>query len=282
MQNQVFIVRRVTDVPPDHHKHDIFPVELYNVPINLTHQPIEENVNAVERVFLLDYVFVNVHITDHYHPTHDDESLQRHVLGNHSKPPRPISIIGTTTAPDGLVRLTFYPDKVEQWFPPTPVASSSSSSSRSSSPFSTKHEDKWAYSLTDCSAVRYIASPRDTGYRILPGSYRSIVYAVPKDDITNAPSIVEIKRYGDEETLRRPTPEEMADPGYMRAPRKPFHQFFWEMEKGVRVKAMAWDETIGRLCMVVEKSQVVFMLDFSKAPQEGALIRIMTLFLQNG
>ena len=80
-----------------------------------------------------------------------------------------------------------------------------------------------------------------------------------------------MKRYLDEECLKQPSPEQLSDPEYLSVSRHKLRDFEFSLEKDVRMSAMAWDETIGRLCMMAEGSHVVYVLDFAKTPREGEI-----------
>ncbi|KAJ3480199.1 hypothetical protein NLI96_g8515 [Meripilus lineatus] len=268
VQNQILVVRKIQDTSPPILNQDVFQIEFYDVPVNLSGQPLDVSAHPVDILSMQTEILHEVNITDHYIPSRNDESLNKQVFGSDTKPPHPISIISRGT------------DKmVEHPFPPTPPTSTSARdplTPRSLSPFSTKQEVQYKYTFEETYVLISVHAPVDSVYRVLPGSYRPIFYSIPKDDRTDSPPVLSMKRYWDDsaEWLKQPSAEQLADPLYLSVDGHKLRDigFFGEKDT-TRVTAMAWDETIGRLCMVPAGRNTVVVLDFAKAPKEDHLGR---------
>jgi hypothetical protein len=257
-QQQILIVREV-NAPHNRNQYPITAIELQDIPVNTTGHHLEIERASEDTVFMYDDRFSDIYISEHGSPNWVDESvhatLQR---GDSAYKPRPISIFCKTILPlIGLLRITFYPQRRDSSLEPTvdpnlrlPIA------------------HQYRYSLTYCSPVRFVQCHADSQYRVLPGSYRTLLYTVPWDDRTDTPSVLGFFRYHDEE-LFADEPEDLHDENMevnvMRRPvrRLPFNY------QGTKFSCLAWDETVGRICFAKPDSTQLLVLDFAKRPKEG-------------
>lgn len=283
VQNQILIVRKVQDISHVHLDKILFSIEIFDVPLDLSGAPLHVTPDPTGQVYIAVDALREVTITDHYIPTSNDESLNKQVFGSDTKPPHSISIFARAVnehGTGGVYRYTIHPEKVEHTFPPTTSTSATSRLlSRSLPPFSNKQEVRYKYTLRQNAKFSLTYGPDDSVIRVLPGSYRSILYVVPKDDRTDTPRVLSMMGSCDEGYLKPPSPEQLSDPNYLDT--AVLKALGFTMNEDSRMGAMAWDETIGRLCMVIEKGIKVFVLDFAKAPKEGEgflprLVRLST------
>lgn len=110
-------------------------------------------------------------------------------------------------------------------------------------------------------------------YKILPGSYRTLLYTIPYDDFSLTPPIIGFFRYHDRE-LFSDVPEELEGEGGMleeEVMRKPVRRMAFNFS-GERFAWIAWDETVGRICFAKPEDKVIKVLDCSRRPKEGVYI----------
>ncbi|KII93284.1 hypothetical protein PLICRDRAFT_385911 [Plicaturopsis crispa FD-325 SS-3] len=124
---------------------------------------------------------------------------------------------------------------------------------------------------------------------VLPGTHRAVVYTLPRRlDAHDAPPISTIWCYniphrqvqvplGPQEEWDLSGDEEAGEPQIVmrnRKPSRPQRMVKTKIPSALRslrrqgrgVTAMAWDETIGRLCIAMEGDQRVWILDYSGSP----------------
>ncbi|OBZ66031.1 hypothetical protein A0H81_14008 [Grifola frondosa] len=159
--------------------------------------------------------------------------------------PRPISIIAQTSKREGLLYSTLFPERVED-----------DSGSGSGVRYRYGHPPEVEMKV----GALYAPPEQKVQYRVLPGSLRPLVCTIPANDRNDTVPILEISRLWDPALLGQ------ADPQGEGARSRPME--FGEGELGVRVWAAAWDETIGRLCIVREYSHRLLVYDFASAPAE--------------
>lgn len=107
-----------------------------------------------------------------------------------------------------------------------------------------------------------------------------MLYTVPWDDITATPCVLGFFRYHDDELFAE-VPEELVEEEMGPEPmRRPVRRLPFNFE-GDRFSSIAWDETIGRICLAIPHSTEILVMDFSKRPTEGehALLRLMFALL---
>lgn len=239
-------------------------LELQDIPVNKTGIDIIYDRETGDSVFLYDDQFNEIYVSEHGTPNWIDESVNASLRDdstgeNHDAfKPRPVSVFCKTIMPSiGLLRITFYPQRwTSQAFPtPNPELK-----------LPVAHQ--WRYTLMYCSPVRFVECHANCQYRILPGSYRTLLYTVPLDDITDTPPVFGFFRYHDRE-LFSDQPEDLEEENIetdtMRRPirRLPFNY------EGTRFSCVAWDETTGRICLARPESTELWVMDFSKRPKEG-------------
>lgn len=108
---------------------------------------------------------------------------------------------------------------------------------------------------------------------VLPGNGRAALWAVPADDRTDAPKLISIWSFIRSENDADLLPREQEDAEWpARKPDGTRRDCFMPvvLEEEVRnrfergVQAMAWDESIGRLCVCAAESSEIYVLDFAK------------------
>ncbi|OCH90041.1 hypothetical protein OBBRIDRAFT_777530 [Obba rivulosa] len=254
-QNQVLVVREVGTPREGEHI-----LELYDV-IPPGDDPAEHSRDAVDMEWLENDTIGtldNIQISDHGIPTALDSSVHA-ALRNPHEPPAPHAVTvwahrlerfadtrrgmhpyGYT----GLLRVILYPRRSEQHGP----------AGRSVS---------YRYSFDHMGPLRAI--PLTAGYVLhaLVGSQRSLVYMTHEGDLRDAPRVRGLRRF--------------CDPGlvsFEEAERRVNQECFTKRIKIPKdidlseVVAMAWDQSVGRLCIAEWMSDVVHVLDFSHAPKQ--------------
>ena len=123
------------------------------------------------------------------------------------------------------------------------------------------------YSIGALHADKHYDAPEGMKYNILAGAYRSIVYTTAANDITSSPLVHDVLRYSDD--AANPPPAEMRHS--QSPPKKRFAALrsLGASWNPYRVNSLAWDETIGRLCMIVDGEMHFHFMEFSMAPKAG-------------
>ncbi|PSR74463.1 hypothetical protein PHLCEN_2v9810 [Hermanssonia centrifuga] len=264
-QRQILVVREI-DVPQTRNRYPVFSLEFHPIPNNATSDAVEITRPPDDFSFLYEDQYASVHITDHGLPNRFDDSIPAADLGEDdiAFKPRPINVFLRTVKPDdGLVRFTFYPQRVDHWTPPSPASSVSSSPGRRT-PKRSRPKHYYRYGFTHMSPVRFVESYLNTQYRILPGSYRTLLYTVPWDTITEEPNVIGFYRYHDEELFA--DEPEIFNPDA--PPRRPVRKLPFDVNSQQKFGAFAWDETIGRMCFGLEDSTKILVFDFARRPRE--------------
>ncbi len=255
-------------MPPTHHRYPIFSLEFHPIPISMTSEPHEVTRSPDDFAFFSEDHYSNVYITDHGMQNWLHESIQGEKLGGaeyKAFKPRPINVLFRAVAPqEGLLRMTFYPRRLDNWAPPSPTPSISSSSENSSLK-SIRPKYYYRYDRTHVSPVRFVAAFEGSQYRILPGSYRTLLYSVPWDTIGENPTVLGFYRYHDKEIFAN-EPEATTEGSMIR---RPIYTLPYNFDQNLKFGAFAWDETIGRMCYGIQNSTKIRVCDFTKRPKEG-------------
>ncbi|KAH8100983.1 hypothetical protein BXZ70DRAFT_907128 [Cristinia sonorae] len=245
-QEQILVVRRI-EPRPNHIEKPAYSLALYNIPKNNTTKVVSMDVQPEREVSFDTDELVDIQIPAHDAPLREDHSF-RGELDREMYRGRPITIFARTLNPNGLWRLTMLPVRIQRP-PEDPKAKLS--------PYFYK------YSFSDSAEVFTITAPVGKAYVLMAGAIRSIVYTISLTDISLCPKIVGLYRYTDD--VAHPAPEQMQHSRHSPVNAMPLRELDLEMN-GNRIAAMAWDETIGRLCMVNEGDMRLFVLDFGKGP----------------
>lgn len=193
-----------------------------------------------------------------------------HPLPNHTRgPPPPVSIYIETEDPHGVQHHSIFP--VQEWHIPTPE----------------KPEGWFSYKFNHtsyCMSV-HVCDPHRP--KILPGSQRALMCVIKGDDKTATPKLVNIKRYVPPEGAGHeyfPDPdvkeEDKEFPVTRKGGRVPFkpkgvYKAFAEAGELVEelnaqggLRAIAWDESTGRICIASDKKDEIQILDtaYTKLP----------------
>ncbi|OSX66821.1 hypothetical protein POSPLADRAFT_1042132 [Postia placenta MAD-698-R-SB12] len=207
--------------------------------------PLQDSVIVLRRMVMPRPEYnpqTDAYMTDHGIPTSDDEAAMPYLhSAEESKVPRPIVIFWKRT----VLQL-----------PPTPPGAQVPAQAQIS----------YSYRIEDVKAARRLIPGDNLRYQPLVGTMRSILYKVPKDDITDTPLVVAIARHIDPDA-------------YLRQPVLPTTAEEWELDIAeielpsqvypAEITAMAWDESIGRLIVAQKKYFWITVLDFSAAPRVG-------------
>lgn len=260
-------------------------MEMWDIPDNKDNRRAEFHLAVTDSFTMLDDKFADIQITDHCMPNWIDDSVIPDVRANWQADEwklRTISAFCRATAPDeGLLRITFYPRKVDIIVPPTPaVTPNTSTTLLNGEELEIKKPPAymWRYDINWTSPIRFIEAHLNTQYRILPGSLRTLLYTVPWDDITSTPLALHFYRYHDREVFAE-EPEVM---DVDQTPRYPVQRLPFEFQGEQRFQAVAWDETTGRIVFSMPKNTRVVVLDFAKRPREGAFCWLSLRLVTDG
>lgn len=203
-----------------------------------------------------DTEVVDAYMTDHGVPTSDDEAAMPYLhSAEESKVPRPIVIFWKVRS-GIIIKATLFPQRTVLQLPPTLPGAQVPAQTLVS----------YSYRIEDVKTVRGLIPGDNLRYQPLVGTMRSILYKVPKDDITDSPLVVAIARHIDPDA-------------YLRQPVLPTTADEWELDIAeielpsqvypAEITAMAWDESIGRLIIAQKKYFWITVLDFSAVPRVG-------------
>ncbi|KAG6856821.1 hypothetical protein H0H87_000293 [Tephrocybe sp. NHM501043] len=201
---------------------------------------------------IADKKYSKVQISDYDMPSNHGEGYR---LQSDSHPIPPISIFLTKEDPVGIEHHILWP-KVKEDKP-----------------------GEYIYSLDQ---VIVQTNYQTKGYRphFLPGAFRAILYTTPENDVSDAPPLLTLKRYINPEfqlssyLIKRVNRSSDAERRELR--KMPINVYsFVKIPQDIKEKykndglvAMAWDENIGRVCMVSGAARgTVDVLDFAHTGQ---------------
>ncbi|KAJ3559401.1 hypothetical protein NM688_g373 [Phlebia brevispora] len=267
-QNQTLIVRAI-DAPPSRSHRAVMSLELCNIPNNLSKETMDVTSQSADWCFLYEdtaqHAFITEFVTSNWFE--DELASEKGIPAKDKydptiKPP-PIHIFFKVTAPDeGLLRVTFYPNKVTELALPTPAASPTSSRPKPKAP---EERVIYQYAFAHASPVRFVQAYEGTQYRIVPGTHHHLLYTVPRADRRDTPKVMEFYRYFDKELYAdKPTP---LVEGELRRPMRSLDLTrFQDFPEGCR--AFYWDDTVGRLVYTVEGTTRIHVIDYARRPKE--------------
>jgi len=261
-QNSILVFRKVHQPRrPDGLPHEeyINLYEQYHVVPN-GQRPVEvERMPFDEARFLVRNDVVEVQITDHGLRARGDDSLMPALYSAaDTQVPLPIMIYART-AKRTLDLFTLFPRPIQY---PIELASTSSTSPIIMS--QTIHV-AYEYVLSERTMATRLTSPDHWEWRVLPGTARSIIYLTPTVNISDTPPVEAVYRYSHPLNLDETRANMELEDGLADSVCVPV-----TLPSGIDttcVSAMAWDESIGRLCIATLKSPRVWVVDFGRAPR---------------
>ncbi|KAH9830521.1 uncharacterized protein C8Q71DRAFT_886450 [Rhodofomes roseus] len=271
IDNAVLVVRRLDGYSNERPNRKTF-VELYHAIPTDAPAPNDARVwsrEAFNSEELPNYDYIDCSMSDHGIPTRiDDSVLPQLYSAIDSMIPHPITFFLRTREQDSLHRWVMFPEKREQVLPPSPAM-------RSSEVSHLAKYGNWHYRFDHIHET--IRAAGTVGHlfehRALPGSLRSIVYSVPRFDISDSPPISSMGRqycrHSQSLQAAQPLFEQQAEHGVEDSP----NTFVWiPLPPGINfgaVNSMLWDETIGRLFIASKGDEEVFVIDFAKTIRLG-------------
>ena len=248
-QQRDWLIFREVSVPLFINQMPFTFAELVHMPA-ITQQQRQYNTASYDIVRLADDFYDEVFITDHATPNWFDASVGRQLRQSTMADewrPRPITAFLRSRVA-GMLRVVFYPDKIEHRQAQGPL------------------EYIWRYDLFRTSPQRYLEPEPEEGFRVLPGTFRSLMVKYAREDLSDTPAILSINRYDDDDVLWQGP----AAPPNVVMIRYPISRLPVEFPEGAnRFATMAWDETIGRLLLANPKSSTVHVIDWTKRPSKG-------------
>lgn len=229
-------------------------VELYTAPIYAG----SYEYTCIDSYTVSGKLVASVQISDYGIPTTTGDQPQ---LLPSSGPPPPISLYIRTSNPPGVVHHCLWPSFLDQ-----PQATTAST------------RRVWFYDLSQAYVqTSHVSSPYDI--HILPGAYRAMMFTVREDDRKDALRVVNFRRYVNPENVPWDYPK--ADPDsvrpVLRGPRYLVpSNVYTSIDLTVNAKAqleatgmaaIAWDESIGRLCVAAAHDKKIRIMDFANAVQ---------------
>ncbi|KAJ8523092.1 hypothetical protein ONZ45_g433 [Pleurotus djamor] len=223
----------------------LFQVALFDMPL------MGETLKAAPR----EEAFGNKHIT-HVFISDLDPSQEEPKLRQFHSPPPPIAIYVRTINPNSLIHYKIWPERV-----------SHPGSSTVAYVYTARYITEQSTRLTRSKVVPFV----------LPGASRAIIYHVQKYDRTDAPPMLDLIKYVDQNGRPVGFPDEPdSDDGpddILRTPRQAIpHTLFstvalpksWKEDLGqAGLGAITWDEGIGRVCLSVKDEPSLRVLDFA-------------------
>ncbi|KAK2461528.1 hypothetical protein APHAL10511_005991 [Amanita phalloides] len=249
-QKELLVVRTVPLSPTS----DLMLVELYTAPI----YPGSYEYTCLDSYTVSGKLVASVQISDYGIPTTTGDQPQ---LLPSSGPPPPISIYIRTSNPSGVLHHSLWPS-----FTDHPTA-----------PTSPRTRRIWFYDLSQATVqTSHVSSPYDI--HVLPGAYRAMMYTVRADDRRDAQRVVNFRRYISPGNVPWDYPKAVDSTGsVLRRPRYLIpSNVYASIDLTVNAKAqleatgmvaVAWDESIGRLCMTTGQDQKIRVMDFSNVVQ---------------
>lgn len=244
-QTQVLVVRKVS-VPPTIDEHPLCCIEYFDIPLSasLNALPLEVTQDSVDMSpHLFNYDVVGAHISELGIPA-------AQFAGAVPEVPRPIHIFVRAIKPNSLWCVTIHP---------TPLEAQLGSMIQSHAvSHSTAHQinHTYIYPMPDGFPSKgFLLNSDSNEFRVIPGAHRTIAYTVESGQRTETQRMITMYRYSDPDCGGTENLELVR------------LQDFPIGEK--HVAALAWDESIGRLCIAHKGDSIVWMGDYSQAPFEG-------------
>ncbi|PFH49670.1 hypothetical protein AMATHDRAFT_147100 [Amanita thiersii Skay4041] len=250
-QKEILIVRTVTISATA----DLVLLEIYAAP---QHHGLWRY-QCTDRYTITGKVIASVHISDYGVPstTGDQPTLQLS-----TGPPPPISLYFRTLNPNAILHHSILPSYLD--YPKT---------------LSRPARRVWFYDLAQVTLQtnHHVSPPYNL--HILPGAYRAVVYSIREEDRKDTPGLVALRRYLNPEFTPKdyPRPSPVTLNSVLRKPRYTIPAAVYssiELSVNAReqlakngISAIAWDESIGRLCIVPGNEQKIRVLDFSSVVQ---------------
>ncbi|TCD60380.1 hypothetical protein EIP91_010252 [Steccherinum ochraceum] len=249
-QHQVLVVRRI-EVEPGQDGRAVTSIELHDIPLNLTDEPIEVSSTAdMDNVLGNDlHDLLDVQIPEFDIPLWDDRSF-RGEMDPMMYRDRQLTIYARTVNPHGVLRMSIKPEKVER---------------PSTDPIAKRLPYITHYKLPNLAKVRTLEAVEGEVFGILAGAYRSVVFTTSLFDICLCPQLRWVYRYSDDE--EHPAPEQMQHAKKTYPEGLSTLRALLPGSGGARIAAMAWDETTGRLLNIAEGSKELHVMDFARAPR---------------
>ncbi|KAM6498570.1 hypothetical protein JOM56_006518 [Amanita muscaria] len=247
-QKELIVVRTVSLSE----NNDLMLVELYKAPVY--HGSYQYT--CVDSYTVSGKLVASVQISDHGIPTTTGDQPQLHPSNG---PPPPISIYVRTSKPSGVIHHCLWPSFMDI-------------------PMDELIRRTWFYDLSQATVqTSHVSAPYDI--HVLPGAYRAMMYTVRPDDRNDDLQLVSFRRYINPGNVPFDYPEKEPDsfgpvlgrPRYL-IPAHVYSSIDLTLSASAQlattgISAVAWDETIGRLCVVAGKEQKIRVWDFSNAVQ---------------
>jgi hypothetical protein len=271
-QGQILVVRMIDDIPDLHYP--TYPIETYNIPFK------DERQDALERCTLEDLDVAEWIVPPsqsipipglHEH----DKSIQPSLMGCTEREPPPVSIMCRTQSPAGMVHLNVWPRRlfVQTKAGPRPTR-------------------RWNYPLSSLvyqSVLLFDPALEAEDVMIAGGAERAVVISrLDADDGTypavsvagyvspNVRTNDQTQRgrlWSDEEDPASPDVHRRAELEAIRGPVRLNHLAPLPVPQEMRLRlsesglqAVAFDETIARICVSSKDDKRVYVLDYAKAP----------------
>jgi hypothetical protein len=258
-QNEILVIRTIQAAGWDDLTEDIHVIELFPVP-----EPGSSGVltSAIGDPAFIEHKFAeSFEISDDYIPPSGPEFPE---LYDSNACPPPISIYMKTVKPKGILHYNMYASQVVVGFQVNAEGAADEIKEW-------RYDTAWAVPQST-----HYTEPLDA--RVIAGVHRALIYTVPGDDRTDEPNLVALRRYfnplfpGAEypyPIYGDPEPEHQVVEKRYKRPTNLFCSFdvnspYLEYIKEQGFTAIAWDESIGRVCIATPKDMHILVLDVGK------------------
>ena len=265
-QQREWMIFREVRVPHGINRYPLTYVEQIRMPQK--DDPQEYSTHPVDQVQLGQDVYVGVLFTEDGRPNWFDPSVGRIIRRNWMDDefkPRPITAFLQTVYPrPGLLRLSFFPRKIEGWRPEIPVMGGEFAADPATAP-ATVPAHSWRFDVGHTGPQRFIGAHPGEQFRVLQGAYRPLLYNIPWESIGSRPELLAFYMLEDPDLFHDEpvayNAAERALPAHLLPLRLP--------PDHLKHDAIAWDETIGRILLANPGIARVEVFDFAKCPKEG-------------
>ncbi|KAI0667315.1 hypothetical protein C8Q78DRAFT_982369 [Trametes maxima] len=267
-ENSVFVVREIDTPRTPEQRCPIYAFETYTaIPAGPEKTSVANDADACMLAHDIG-TLAQVYVADPNTPPRNDDSIAGVLRNSKSRAepplPPPICVYGHRVGDEGFVVVRFFAERHVLQFPPTPP---SAGSIIQTPPRPPRTEIVYRYPLA-FNDIFEKESHVNEHNRIIPGVIRPLLYYHDWDDITDAPSVLEVRPFIDRGMLRPLYVEDRVAVPERGMRRLASFEPPWPWQHK-RAAALGWDETIGRLVIAEPDTDKLHVYEFAHAPRQG-------------